>query len=141
MTPTPTPLQPTKNDDEHLKLLAIMHYVLGGFGYLGSLLSLIYIVLGVAMASGKMDGGKNPPPAAMGWMFAGVGVALLLGGIAASSALIYAGKSLTARKRWLFCFVVSIVICVMCSPFGTVLGIFTIIVLLRPTVKAAFGQL
>lgn len=133
------PQQPV--NDEHLKLLAIFHYVLGGIGYLFSLFPLIYVVLGVFMATGKMDGGKGPPPpAAVGWGLVAFGIAGTLFGAAVSTAFIYAGKSIAARQRWMFVFVNAIVMCVMCSPLGTILGVFTIIVMLKPPVKTAFGQ-
>lgn len=140
MNVNPQPVA-TNANDEHLKLLAIFHYVLGGIGYLASLFPLIYVVLGVVMATGNMKGGKGEaPPAAVGWAFVGFGLLGTLAGIAISSVFIYAGKSITARKRWMFVFVTAVVMCVMCSPLGTVLGVFTIIVLLRPPVKVAFGQ-
>jgi hypothetical protein len=42
--------------------------------------------------------------------------------------------------HYIFCLVIAAVECIF-MPFGTVLGVFTIIVLQRPTVKAMFrGQ-
>lgn len=130
----------TKTDEEHLNLLKIFHYVLAGFGYLFSFFPLIYVVLGGLMASGKLDGKGKPPPAELGWIFITIGIAGTIAGLVASTCLLYAGRSLGARTRWLYCLVVAVIGCVMCSPLGTVLGVFTIIVLLRPQVKTAFGQ-
>ena len=48
-----------------------------------------------------------------------------------------AGWWLAKRKHYWFCFVVACLACAF-SPLGTVLGVFTIIVLLRPSVKALF---
>jgi hypothetical protein len=50
---------------------------------------------------------------------------------------ILAGKYLGARKHRTFCFVVAATNCLY-TPLGTVLGIFTIIVLLRDSVRATF---
>ncbi len=51
----------------------------------------------------------------------------------------YAGRSLQTRKRYTYCLVMAGVECIF-MPFGTVLGVFTIIVLMRDTVKELFGQ-
>jgi hypothetical protein len=42
------------------------------------------------------------------------------------------------RRWWTFCYLTGWGECLM-FPFGTVLGIFTIIVLSRPSVKLLFG--
>ncbi len=48
-----------------------------------------------------------------------------------------AGYYLSKRQHYTFCLVMAGVECIF-IPFGTVLGIFTIIVLARPVVKALF---
>lgn len=45
---------------------------------------------------------------------------------------------LKRRKRWLLCMVVAAIEC-LSIPVGTVLGFFTIVVLLRDSVKKMFG--
>ena len=50
------------------------------------------------------------------------------------------GRGLAQRKRYMFCLVVACVECLF-MPFGTVLGVFTIIVLSRDSVKALFGSI
>jgi len=47
------------------------------------------------------------------------------------------GRFLAKRKRYMFCLVIACVECLF-MPFGTVLGVFTIIVLMRPSVKELF---
>jgi hypothetical protein len=39
----------------------------------------------------------------------------------------------------MFCLAMAGIEAALCMPLGTVLGIFTIIVLMRPSVKQAFG--
>jgi hypothetical protein len=51
--------------------------------------------------------------------------------------ILTAGRFLARRKHHLFCLVVAGVECLF-FPFGTVLGVFTIIVLMRPSVQQAF---
>ena len=50
-----------------------------------------------------------------------------------------AGRYLSQRRRYLFCLVTACVMAGLSMPFGTILGVFTIIVLMRPSVTAAFG--
>ena len=52
--------------------------------------------------------------------------------------LAIAGRSLAMRKRYMFALVVACVECIF-MPFGTVLGVFTIIALSRESVKALFS--
>ena len=48
-----------------------------------------------------------------------------------------AGRSLARHRRYTFCLVVAAILCLF-VPFGTLLGVFTIIVLVRSTVRARF---
>jgi hypothetical protein len=61
----------------------------------------------------------------------------VLGGWTLAGLLIYAGRCLARRTRRLFCLVAAGLGCLF-FPLGTVLGVFTFIVLSRPTVRAVF---
>jgi hypothetical protein len=67
---------------------------------------------------------------------AGGGIFLL--GQSLAICIIIAGRFLAQHKRYLFVFVVACCQCVF-MPFGTVLGVFTIVLLSRESVKSAFG--
>jgi hypothetical protein len=55
--------------------------------------------------------------------------------------LVVAGRNIAARRRRTFCLVVAGIVAILCMPFGTILGVLTLVVLLRPSVRAAFeGQ-
>ena len=84
------------------------------------------------------DGGQ-PPPEFVAWMFLGIGAACLLFGWGLAICVAMAGRFLKRHRHYLFCMIVSAVNCLF-FPFGTVLSVFTIIVLLRPDVKALFAQ-
>lgn len=56
-----------------------------------------------------------------------------------SAFTIMSGKYISQRKKWTASVIVASVQCV-CFPFGTVLGVFTLVVLLRPSVKQLYGQ-
>ena len=62
---------------------------------------------------------------------------LILGGWTLAIAIFLAGRFLTRRAHYMYCFVVAAIECLL-MPFGTILGVFTIIVLVRPSVKALF---
>ncbi len=127
-------------NEQHLKLLAIFHYIIGGMIALFSCFPVIHIVLGIVMivAPEKMDSNGQPPPAFIGWIFALVGGILIVAGWVLAGCVITAGRFLAKRRHYLFCLVVAAIQCIF-MPFGTVLGIFTIIVLTRESVKETFA--
>jgi hypothetical protein len=84
----------------------------------------------------KGSNGSLPPPF-LGWLFALVGGFAVLAGWIFAICLVMAGRFLSQRRRYLFCMVIAAIGC-MFMPFGTVLGIFTIIILQRPSVKEQF---
>jgi hypothetical protein len=125
-------------DADHLKLLAIFHYIYAGLIALGGCCGSIYIFVGLLMATGQMDG-QNPPPQEVGWMMSGMGAFFML--LAWGMALLVgmAGRYIQQRRRRLYCIIVAAIICVN-IPIGTALGIFTLVVLSRPSVKQLFGD-
>ena len=127
-------------DEEHLRLLAVFHYIFAGMIALFSLFPIVHVVIGVALIVGAMDGDMQPhgpPPAFIGWIIAGVGTFIIVSGWTVAACVLAAGRMLAKRRRYLFCLVVAGIECLM-MPLGTILGVFTIIVLTRDSVKAAF---
>ncbi len=127
-------------DEEHLNLLAIFHYVYGGITALFALFPIVHVIFGLffvftAGRPGMVPG--EPPPAFLGWIFVIAGTSLILFGWATAAFILAAGRMLAARRRYLFCLVIAGIECLM-IPLGTILGVFTIIVLSRPSVKAIF---
>ena len=53
--------------------------------------------------------------------------------------VLIAGRFLGRRTHHLYCLVMAGIECCF-MPFGTILGVFTIVVLLRPSVKTLFEQ-
>jgi hypothetical protein len=129
------------NEDlEYLRLLAIFHYVVGGLAALFSCFPIIYIAVGILMvyAPGTMDTEGDAMPALFGWIFVVVGGGLMLVGWAFAVFTIITGRYLACQIHYLFCMVMAAIECIF-MPFGTVLGVFTIIVLARPSVKKIFA--
>ncbi|MBN2181226.1 MAG: hypothetical protein JW715_04870 [Sedimentisphaerales bacterium] len=120
-------------DEQHLRLLSIFHYILGGLKALFSCIFFIHLFIGIAMLAGAFD----DAPAFIGLIFVVMAVFLILFEWAAAACIIIAGNNLAKRKHYMFCLVIAAISC-MFTPLGTVLGIFTIIVLMRPSVKELF---
>lgn len=121
-----------------MQLLSIFHYVLGALAVLAGCFPLLYVGLGIAMLTGGFDANQpNPPPPELGWIFLGIGSALILLCWGVAIAILVAGRKLSTRRNYTFCLVVAGVECLM-VPIGTILGIFTIVVLMRPSVKQLF---
>jgi len=127
-------------DLEHLRLLSIFHYIVAVITALLSSFPLIHVTIGLMMALSpeSFSGDGVPPPAFIGWLFALFGGAFVLCGWALAIAMVFAGRYLKQHRKHTFCLVVAALSCIA-IPFGTALGVFTIIVLIRPSVKQLFG--
>lgn len=125
---------------DHVRLLAVFHYVLGGLTLLFSALPGFYIAMGLAFVSGAFPKGKGGerPPEAFGWIFVAIGALMLLVVLGYAALVFVAGRFLQKERHWTFCVVVAALSCAF-FPFGTVLGVFTILILAKDEVKAAFA--
>ena len=126
-------------DVEHLRLLSIFHYIVGAITGVFSLLPVMHLAIGVAMVTGRFEQSGEAPPAMFGWFFIVVALVFIVCGLALAACLVLAGRFLSRREHYLFCFVMAALACIF-FPFGTVLGVFTIIVLSRPSVKELFTR-
>lgn len=127
-------------DQEHLRLLSIFHYVCAGLAALFACIPIIHLVMGIVMTFYPESFGpsKEQPPVFVGVFFIVFASLMILAGWTFAALLAYAGRCLAQRKHYTFCLVVAGIACLF-MPFGTVLGVFTIIVLVRPTVKPLFA--
>ena len=135
---TPTPAPTVDQDLEHLKILSIFHYVLAAIVALIGCIPLIHFVLGAGLASGTLGDGPEEGAAVVGCFFMAVAAGLILFAWGYAICLVFAGRFLADRRNYTFCLVVAGIACLF-MPIGTVLGVFTILVLLRPSVRARFG--
>ena len=128
-------------DAEHLRLLSIFHYVVAGLAALFSFFPLLYTTVGAvfifAARHGTAKPGEDLPPEFLGWIFAVLGSLLFLTGIAMAICILIAGRSLALRKRYSFALVMACIECLF-VPFGTILGVFTIVVLSRESARGLF---
>jgi hypothetical protein len=124
-------------DLQHLKLLSIFFYIVGGILALSACFLLIYLVIGVAFVAAPPPSSGGPPPAALGWIFILISCIGTLVFWVWAAALMVAGWYLGRCKHYTYCLVMGCLACLF-HPFGTILGVFTIIVLIRPSVKRLF---
>ncbi len=135
------PQAQSRQDAEHLGLLSIFHYVVAGLMALWASFPIIHLVVGSFLVFGKWGEGSKggPSPALIGSFFILFAGAWICMGWALAICTFIAGRRLARRQSYTFCLVIAGLMAVTCMPFGTVLGVFTIIVLMRPSVKQAFG--
>jgi hypothetical protein len=128
-------------DHEHLRLLSIAYLVSACLNALYSLLGLLYAFMGVFMsaliARAPVKPGQGPPPELMVWFFGLFGFAMfsIMVGVGALKFIAY--RRLKQRRSRVFCMVVAGISCVG-VPYGTLLGVFTFMVLGRPSVTKLF---
>lgn len=132
----------TAQDEEHLRILTILHYVMAGLMTLFACFPIIHLTMGAALvfAPAAFPDSKTGegPPAFIGWFFMAFAAAWIVAGLSMVACIIAAARCLAQRRRRVFCMVVAGLMSAMCVPLGTALGIFTIIVLARPSVTQAF---
>ncbi len=96
----------TDQDIQHLRLLSIFHYLVGGLGFLFSCLPLLYVGIGIAMlrspASFISKTPNPPPPAFVGWILIGLGAAFFVLGMALSFGIVLSGRFIAKRKYSLY---------------------------------------
>ena len=125
-------------DEQHLKLLSIFHYVLAGLAALISLFPVIHLALGIMMVViHGHHGPGTPEPEFVGWLFIGFAILFILCGLTFSAFVFLNARLLSRKTHHTFCLVMAGVECLL-IPYGTILGVFTILVLMRDSVKALF---
>ncbi len=127
-----------KQDLEQLKLLAIFHYVAAGMAALVACIPIMHFVMGLALATGAL-GDSDPGTRPVGFGIMAFAAFFIVAGWTFAALVAFAGRSLQTRRRYTYCLVMAGIECIF-MPVGTVLGVFTIIVLVRDSVKALFGM-
>lgn len=133
-------LQKMQKDLEYLKWLSLFHYI-------GSALSFLFSGLIILQSYGTYEeakeiAAKNNNPSfvdSVGMMIFIFTVVYLAVELARIVCTILVGYFLQQRKHRIFCIIISGINCAF-FPLGTVLGVFTLIVLFRELVKGLFSE-
>ena len=151
-------LEPIANaeDAEHLSALSIGHFVMAGLTLLGIVPLIGYAMVGASLAEqigremsltmGDISGQAGVDPLAgadamlqdIGAWVTGVLIVVIVVSVLTALGFFLMGLKIRQRRWWTFCYLSAWGEC-LAFPFGTILGIFTIIVLSRPSVKQLFG--
>ena len=124
-------------DAEHLKVLSICWYVVAGLNVLFGCFPLMYVVIGVMMITTGVRP-STPDAAAAGVMFTIFGGVFAIAIWAGAVMAFLTGRGLANRKWLVLCYITAGFAC-LSVPIGTTLGVFTFIVLVRPTVRSQFS--
>jgi len=128
-------------DEEHLKLLSIGYMVSAGIAALFSLVGLLYVLMGVMMGITFKEAAKKAnqpaPPVFIGWVFGVIGLAIFLFLIVMAILKLRTAQCIKRRRSRAFCMVVAAISCLE-IPYGTLLGVFTFLVLGRNSIRDLF---
>ena len=140
MQPPPIP----NKDAENLRTLAICHYVVSGLSLLGlGFLGLHYSIMRMVFDNPQMwEKAKSPPPFNpdeflhfFQWFYLLFGVLIVVSGILT----LMAGRFIHRRVNRTFSIVIAGFNCLH-FPFGTLLGVFTLIVLTKDSVMRLYTE-
>ena len=122
-----------------LQPLPALHYALAVVAFLLGCFPILHVVVGLVLFLGPAPEAKAEEQQLAGSLFVGIGLVFVVMAWVAAAATAATGRFISQRRRYTFCLVVSAVNC-MFFPFGTALGVYTLIVLNREYVKAEFSR-
>ena len=127
-------------DDDNLRLLRIGYFISAGLTAFASLILFVYLIfISFIFTQVAKTPGDVVFPAAIGKLVAVLGVVLVAFVIGFAVLQFLTGQRLKERRSRTFCMVVAALTC-LSIPWGTVLGVCTFLVLLRPTVQRSFEE-
>ena len=136
----PLPRDQRQIDAQHLRLLTIFHYVLAALSLVGlGFLALHWLLMSslILNPDAWQNSKSGPPPeqflALFKWFYVIAGFFI----VASGAATLVSGIMIRRRRARVFSLIVAGLNC-LAFPFGTVLGIFTLLVLLRPSVEELY---
>ena len=122
-------------DKKHLKRLSQIQIL---YGILNLFVSYYYYQAIFVLVDGYRKELEKTNPEVQVALLIGFGFILFLIGIAILFCIILAGQSLALYENYTLCLVVAIAECLI-FPIGTIIGVYTIIILRRDSVKKLFS--
>jgi hypothetical protein len=129
-------------DAERLKLLTIFYYVVAGIFVFLSLFGVLLLACGIGILTGAVPvkptrPGEPDPRGLVGGLLTGEGVLGFSVPMTYAALLAITGWLISRRRGYVFSLVAAGFACTS-FPTGTLLGVFTFLLLLRPSVKALY---
>lgn len=125
-------------------MLVIFHWIMAVLIGIVSLFPIVHLMIGIGLISGRFGGEQvrhDPdfPAEAMGWFFVVFAVLWIVLASTFAISVALAARYLAQRRRRMFCMIVAGFLC-LGFPLGTALGVFTLVVLNRESVRVLFGE-
>ena len=118
-------------------MLASAHWVLAGLVFIAAAVPAFYASLGLDLVFNAAPSSR--PDVGTGWRILLTGLAWVLACFAYVLMLIASARALRLRRRYRLVVATNLLSCLF-VPFGTALGLVTLVVLLDPEVRLAFGR-
>ena len=138
------PAELVDRDAEHVRMLSIFQYAAAGVTALIGSFPLLHVAIGamVVLLPDSMRGtGKDAFPREFGYVFMGFGLVFLAAGWSVALAHFLTARFLRAHRRYWFCVIASAITCFACMFSSGIVGIASLVILLRPGVRELFdGQ-
>ncbi len=131
-------------EDTNLRILGVFHYVFGGFVALFSMIPLLYMGMGLLISLSPAlfespKGVSEAPPMILGLVFSGIGLVGVLVIATVAVLMFVAGRNIHRTRNLNLCTVAAALACFF-MPFGTILGVLTLVELNKREVRDLFEQ-
>jgi hypothetical protein len=127
-----------KIDSDHLNLLAIFHFVGAGLALLGILFLFVhYSIMHHFLSNPQMWENQTASPEGFFWIFKWFYILFGIWFVCSGILNVISGLWMRARKNRTFSIVVAVLNCLH-VPLGTILGVFTMVVLMRDSVREIY---
>jgi len=135
--PLPHTPPATAAPEDKLETLTVLYNLYAGVTGLFSLIPILHVGMGLQIIRGDFGIGDKPP-VMMGWIFLIMGLIFIIGGMVCAVLFAMNAHRMRRRTHYTFCLIVSGISCIF-MPLGTLLGVFTLVALTKPDIKAQFA--
>ena len=131
-----------RSNSQMLDLISIFHYVLAALMYLKGAMAFVLMGIGSIVTIGILadrPADMEEGLVVVGLIFFMVPMIFLTVSWTAATLVLFAGRRIAKRTNLTYCQIVAGLEC-LCVPFGTILGIFSLITLTKPEIKETFDK-
>jgi hypothetical protein len=128
-------------NSEHLRILSLFQYASAGVTALVGSFPLIHVAIGIAvllMPESVRGTGQNAFPREIGFVFVGFGLVFVTVAWTLAGAQFLTARFVVRRRHYWFCVATSAVCCIACTFAAGIIGIGSLLILLRGEVKELF---